>query len=93
MITIEEFNHLQELSKLQLSDKERDAFLADFNSIVEFASQVCNADADFSKSFINTIKLADLREDEVKPSIPQEEVVSNAPKKKNGCFVVPRIME
>ena len=93
MISIEEFNHLQELSKLQFSPEERDSFLADFNSVVEFASLVSKADADLTKSFIGRVKLADLREDEVNPSFKQDEVIQNAPKKKDGCFVVPRIME
>lgn len=93
MISEKEFKHLEELSKLEFSKVEREKFLKDFNSVVEFASQVSKADADLSKLFVATHKLADLRPDEVKESFPQQDIISNAPNKKNGCFVVPRIME
>lgn len=33
------------------------------------------------------------REDAVRPSLPREEVLQNAPKARDGCFVVPRIVE
>ena len=34
-----------------------------------------------------------LRADEVQPSITNEEALANAPKKANGLFVVPKIVE
>ena len=34
-----------------------------------------------------------LRADEVQPSIINEEALANAPKKANGLFVVPKIVE
>ncbi len=92
MISNEEFKHLAELSKLEFSDVERDKFIKDFNHILDFASQIINAKVE-EKSFIRSIPLEDLREDIVKQGLTQAEVVSNAPKQKKGCYVVPRIME
>ena len=34
-----------------------------------------------------------LRADEVRPSIPQEAALANAPKQANGLFIVPKIVE
>ena len=93
MISIEECKHIEELSKLEFSDDEREEFLKVFDSIIDFASQINGAVAEGETSFIKTIKLQDLREDEVKESLSQDEVVLNAPNKNKGCFVVPRIME
>ena len=92
MITENEIKHLEDLSKLQFTDEERKKFQQEFGSIVEFASQITGAKVE-DKSFIKTIKMEDLRDDIVQPSLSQDEVVSNAPVKKKGCFSVPRIME
>ena len=93
MISIEEIKHLEELSKLQFSEEEREKFQKEFDAIIDFASQISNADVDSGKSFIKTIKMQDLSEDEIKPSLPQDQVILNAPSKKKGCFAVPKIMD
>jgi len=33
------------------------------------------------------------REDAVQPSLPQEEILANAPDQRDGCFIVPIIVE
>lgn len=93
MVSVEEIKHLEELSKLEFTDEERIAFQKEFDSIVDFASQIQNAKVEGGVSFIKSIKLANLREDEVGTSLSQDEVVTNAPSKKKGCFVVPKIMD
>ena len=93
MITIEECKHIEELSKLEFSEDERSKFLEDFSSIVDFASTISNQTSNLNDRKFNTIKLDDLREDVAKDSFDQEEVVSNAPMKKKGCFAVPKIMD
>ena len=93
MVSVEEIKHLEELSKLEFTDEERTEFQKSFESIVEFASQIQNANVEGDVSFIKTIKMEDLRDDEIGESLSQDEVVLNAPNKKKGCFVVPRIMD
>ena len=92
MLTIEQIKHLETLSKLEFTDEERQKFLTEFDSIVEFASQIQNAKVE-DKSFIKAVDMAELREDEPHSSLTQAEVISNAPRKNKGCFSVPRIME
>jgi len=93
MVSIEEIKHLEDLSKLEFTDEERETFQKDFDSIVEFASQIQNAKTEDGVSFIKSIKMEDLREDVACDGLTQDEVVTNAPNKKKGCFVVPRIMD
>ena len=93
MVSIEEIKHLEDLSKLQFTEEEREKFQQEFDSIVGFASQIQNANTEGQASFIKSIKMEDLREDVSRDGLTQNEVVSNAPSKKNGCFVVPRIMD
>lgn len=93
MITIEECKHIEALSKLEFSDVEREKFLKDFSAIVEFASTISSQDSNPNDRKFEKIKFEDLREDEAKESLTQDEVVSNAPVQKKGCFAVPKIMD
>lgn len=93
MITIEECKHIEELSKLEFNEQEREKFLKDLSSIVEFASTISSENSNLNDRNFNLIKLEELREDEAKDSLSQNEVVSNAPVKKKGCFAVPKIMD
>lgn len=93
MITIEECKHIEELSKLEFNEQDREKFLKDLSSIVEFASTISTETSNLSDRKFNTIKLEDLREDKARESLSQDEVVSNAPVKKKGCFAVPKIMD
>lgn len=33
------------------------------------------------------------REDHARPSLPRDEALANAPESRDGCFIVPRILE
>lgn len=92
MIQIDEIKHLEELSNLQLTEEERETFAKEFESMVAFASQISQENVN-NQGFIQTMDMSQLREDVAKTSLPQEQVVLNAPEKRKGCFVVPRIVE
>lgn len=92
MISLEELKHLEDLSRLEFSDTDREKILKDINSMIDFASQIQNAKCE-NKSFIKSMDMNDLREDEPKQGLSQDEVISNAPMKRKGCFSVPRIMD
>ena len=87
-----ELEHLAELSKLEFSDEELEAFSKEFESVIEFANIVKNSDID-GVSVLNVKKMQDLRDDEVEESFAPEILLKNAPVAKKNSFVVPRIME
>ncbi len=89
---IKEIEHLAELSKLQFTEAELEEFVKDFNSLVELADEVKNADISGNRA-INSINMAELRDDVPQQSAPVEELLQNAPRKAGDCFAVPRIME
>ena len=89
---IKDVEHLAELSKLKFSDSELKDFLDSFDSIVELADTIKNADVSGEKQ-IRIIDMEDLREDKVEPSTPVEVLLKNSPMSSNDSFVVPRIME
>ena len=92
-LTIEELKHLADLSALKFSEEELEAFLPDFNNILTMINEIDKIDVDGEYVFDNIIDISELREDEVKESMPQEKALINAPKQRKGCFNVPRVVE
>ncbi|MDR0839680.1 MAG: aspartyl/glutamyl-tRNA amidotransferase subunit C [Oscillospiraceae bacterium] len=86
MITHEELKKVAALAKLSLDGADLDALAADFGGIVEFADAVAGAD-------LSAMDLTEhdedfpLREDVVVPSLPPEEILSNAGESGGGFFV------
>lgn len=89
---LKEIQHLAELSKLEFSKEELESFALDFASLVNLADNIKNADIK-SKRVLNALDLKDLREDEVKESLPAKTILKNAPVSKKNSFVVPRVVE
>lgn len=92
-ITIETVTHLASLSALEFSEEEKKVFVKDFKSRLEMISQIQKAVTDDNMIFGRSHKLSELRGDETKESLPQEEILENAPKQRRGCFVVPLVVE
>ena len=89
---LEKIKHLAELSKLELSDEEKQNLAKDLDSLVELADIVRNANID-ATSKIRSIDMCDLREDTAQESVKTEILLRNAPVENKGCFVVPKVVE
>lgn len=92
-IEINEVKHLASLSALEFSDEELEAFIPEFENMLDFVDQVKNCDTDGIEMAYSSHKLTSLREDEAKDGLSQEEVLLNSPKSKKGCFAVPQMLE
>lgn len=89
---IKDIEHLAELSKLEYTDQEMQEFLPQFESLVELADVIKNADISGSIEH-NVMDFNDLREDVAKDSTPVDELLANSPIVRRDSIVVPRIME
>ena len=92
-ITIDEIKRLGKLSALTFSDDKLEDFVAEFQNIANFVEQVKEADLTTEEKFNRILKINELREDKVEKSLSQEEVLSNAPEKGEGAFVVPKVVD
>ncbi len=93
-ITIKEIERLAQLSKLTLTDEEKESFSSEISSIIEFADKLSELDV----SGINpTLHVSDrynvFREDEVSPSMKIETVLENASEADETCFLVIKAVE
>ncbi len=92
-ISKEEVEHVARLARLRLTEEEKEKFGRQLNRILEYVEKLNELDTENVESASQVIPLQNvLREDEVKPSLPVEDVLSNAPDKKGNYFKVPRII-
>ncbi len=87
-----DIEYLQALSKLKIDDAEKEKFEKDFANIIGFVDQITQLDLPELEDKSKAVCLSQLREDEVVAK-EQCDVVANAPKKKDGCYVTPMVVE
>ena len=90
----EEVKHVALLARLELTDAEREQFTTQLNSILEHFQVLTELDTSGIEPTSHVIPLQSvLRDDEVRPSLPAEDVMANAPDRLAETFRVPRIVE
>ena len=81
------------LARIDLSDEELDRFAIQLAAVVEHAAQVASLDTASVPPTAHPLPLRNvLRDDEVRPSLPRDEVLAQAPDVEAGRFRVPRIL-
>lgn len=92
-ITLEDVKHLAKLSALDFSPAEEAELVDDLNHILSMVNEIVGADIDGEVVYNRAQPIAELRDDEVIESMPQEVVLQNAPKHRQGYFNVPKVVE
>ena len=89
MVSEKDVQHIAELADVGISSGELGTFTHQFNEILEYFDQLdaVKGDAAAIKDLYNV-----MREDEIEPSLPQEEVIRNAPAQEDGFVKAPRVM-
>ena len=88
---------IAELAKLQFSEEELDAFIGQFQYMLDYVEQLKQVDVEAVEptSHVSSSEEFDkyiFREDEVKPSLQAEESLANAPDPGSGHFRVPKVI-
>jgi aspartyl-tRNA(Asn)/glutamyl-tRNA(Gln) amidotransferase subunit C len=82
------------LARLELSEEEKVTFGDQLEQILTYMEQLNRLDTAGVEPTSHAIPIHNaFREDETRPSFPQEEVLSISPDQENGHFKVPRIIE
>ena len=93
-ITRKEVEHVANLARLQLTEDEAERFTNDLNAILVFAAKLDELDtSDIPPTSHATDVKNVMREDVNRPSLPQEEVLRNAPEHEDGQIKVPAVFE
>lgn len=92
-IGIDEVKRLAALAKIGLTDEEAAQMSVELGQIVEFVEQLQKVDVKGVETTDQVTGLKDVwREDEVKPSMPREQLLANAPEQQDGYIKVRRVM-
>ncbi len=87
-------NYLEELSRLKLSDEEEEKAKDDLSDILNYVDTLNELDTSNAEPMSHPFNFTNnFRKDEVKPSFEREVILKNAPKQKDGCFLVPKTVE
>ena len=82
------------LARLELTEAEIGEQTESFNGLLQQFEALLKADVTGIEPTSHSIRLVNvLRDDVMKPSLSQAEVLANSPESRDGCFIVPRIME
>lgn len=93
-ITEKDVEYVAKLSRLHITDEQKQKLTGDMAAIIGFADKLSELDAGNAEPQAHAIVVENVfREDEIKPSYKRDEILKNAPDKQAGCFAVPRIVE
>ena len=93
IINKKEVEYVAQLANLEFTEDEKEEFTAQLNSILDYFYKLNELDTENIPPTAYIVSMPNLlNEDEVKPSLPRDEVLSNAKHIKKGYFKVPKIM-
>lgn len=89
-----DLDHIARLARLRIDPERRDALTRELSAMISFAESLSSIDTTGIAPTAHAASTVNrFREDTVKPSTPREELLANAPKAEDCCFVVPRVVE
>ncbi len=93
-LTLEEVRAIARLARLQLTAEEVQQFAGQLSDVLEYAARLNEVDTSEIDPTASVLPLsAPLRPDEVRPCLPRDQLLSNAPDSIDGMFRVPRVLE
>lgn len=86
--------HVARLARLDLSDEELEGYKAQLGVILDHAARVQSLEGEPQEESAHPLGLTNaFRDDETRPSLDRDEVLSQAPDSADGYFVAPPAME
>jgi aspartyl-tRNA(Asn)/glutamyl-tRNA(Gln) amidotransferase subunit C len=93
-ITRREVDYVAHLSRLELTEAEKDTFAGQLSAIVGYMDKLNALDTSGVEPMVHGIEGHQrTRPDAAGKSLPRSEALRNAPEQSEGCFKVPRIIE
>jgi aspartyl-tRNA(Asn)/glutamyl-tRNA(Gln) amidotransferase subunit C len=81
------------LGRLVLSDQELDTLTTQLGRILEYMDLLNEVDTENVEPMAHALDVSDVfREDRVRPGLPREEALTNAPRRDEECYLVPAVL-
>lgn len=91
IVSKEDVLHIAKLSKLQLTPTQQEAMQQSLNEVLTHIQALENIPTHTTECKNKTF--GTLRADVVENSMPQQNILQNAPKQEGGAFAVPKVVE
>jgi len=86
--------HIAHLARLRLSEEEKEKFGAQLSSILTYVEKLNELDTSGVEPTSHVLAMGNvMREDALKPSLPTDEALLNAPDRADDFYRVPKIIE
>lgn len=93
-ITRKDVEQVALLSRLEIAEDDIAKFTGQLDAILEYVDVLDKANTEGVEPTAHVLPLKNvMRPDQVRPSLPRELALSNAPEQEDGYFKVPKIME
>ena len=86
--------YVAHLARVALTPEEEQKFGAQLGNILGYIEKLKELDVSNVEPMAHAVPLVNVtRPDAIRPSLPHEEAMRNAPAQANGLFIVPKIVE
>lgn len=86
--------HIALLARLSLTEEERERFGSQLSSILSYVGKLNEIDTSGIEPASHVLEMKNImREDELRPSLPVEDALMNAPDRSGTFYRVPKIIE
>ena len=93
-ITLAEVERVARLARLDLSEPEMERMRSQLDAILTYIDKLRQLNTGGVEPTSHAIPMVNvMREDEVRPSLPADEMLANAPEREADFFRVPKIIE
>ena len=92
-ISLEEVEKVAELSRIALSEEDKKRFSNDLSNILDHVEKINKLDTSNVEPTAHILDIHNVyRKDEVRESMPVEEIIKFAPKSRDNFIVVPKVL-
>ncbi len=93
-LTRTQVEYIAELAKVALTDEEIERYTEQLSAVLDYASQLQNVDTSDIPPTASVLPLSSvMREDVVRPSLPRDQALANAPDAIEGQFRVDAVLD
>jgi aspartyl-tRNA(Asn)/glutamyl-tRNA(Gln) amidotransferase subunit C len=86
--------YVAHLARISLTPDEEKQLAAQLGGILGYIEKLKELDVTGVEPTAHAVPMVNItRADEVRPSLPHEDALRNAPRQANGLFIVPKIVE
>ena len=89
-----DIKYVAHLARISLSPDEEKKLAAQLGHILDHIGKLNELDVTNVEPTAHAVPMVNVtRADEIRPSLPHDEAMHNAPRQANGLFIVPKIVE